>query len=557
METPGMRPPAAAAELFLGRLKQALTEISDAPVRTQKSGETIFFESAELPTRAGNLAFAGHFIIDPAGRAFEGALERFSLSGGRIQLNLKKPARIRCAPDGTLSVEGFEADGPHGRISAKGSISREGGFDVVFRLEGADLHAFSPFLVPASMGTLDAEVNLRGDWEGFRSDTGITVDVSLGWGRLRMGPGIPTLESLDLKARLDGRSLEIHSFEGLLGGAPFRVTGRIENPATLSENGWVDLSLKGDNLLLYRSEEIRLRAAANLRLAGPFSRLDLSGTLSITDGRYEKNFDLLGGVRGVAQKGSASPIELFSIRSQPLRDAVFDVAVTETNPFEIKNNRVRVAARPDLRLTGTGEKPILTGSVFFDSSTLYLTGGRMQFEPGAARFQPPDPGRPSLELNGHGRLQGYDVVAVVEGPYDQPTVTLSSAPVLTNEELLLLVLSGQSPKTRRGLDSERSRHLDVAFFLGRDMMSRIEGHRSNDTPQSIMDRFDVDVGRNATRSGEETVRVLFRIADGVFGESDSLSLAGEKDSYGYYRRGENCLPFPIGPVPECPGFFVA
>lgn len=182
-----------------------------------------------------------------------------------------------------------------------------------------------------------------------------------------------------------------------------------------------------------------------------------------------------------------------------------------------------LAARPDLRLTGTGEKPILTGSVFFDSSTLYLPGGRMQFEPGAARFQPPDTGRPSLELNGHGRLQGYDVVAVVEGPYDQPTVTLSSAPVLTNEELLLLVLSGQAPKTRRGLDSERSRHLDVAFFLGRDMMSRIEGHRSNDTTQSIMDRFDVDVGRNATRSGEETVRVLFRIAGGVFGESDSLS----------------------------------
>jgi hypothetical protein len=52
-----------------------------------------------------------------------------------------------------------------------------------------------------------------------------------------------------------------------------------------------------------------------------------------------------------------------------------------------------------------------------------------------------------------------------------------------------------------------------------------------------MDRFTVDVGRNSTRSGDETVRVLFRMANGVFREGDTLSLAGEKDAYGYYNGG--------------------
>jgi TamB, inner membrane protein subunit of TAM complex len=534
IDAPGM---GATAEVFLGRLQAALTAFSKTSIRTQRSGQTVFFDSTKLPTAAGNLAFAGHFILDPTGRAFDGVLERFYLNGGRTQFDLRQPARIHCTPDGTLSIADFEADGPYGRISANGSISREGKFDVVVGLAGVDLQTLSPFLAPALTMALDAELNLQGDWESLFSDTGPTVDVILSGGKLLTGSGIPPLESINLKARQDGRSLEIQSFEGLLGGAPFRLTGRIENPATLSENGWFDLSLSGDNLLLYRSEEIRLRAEASLRLVGPFSRLELSGALSITHGRYEKNFDLTGGIRGVAQKSSASPLELFSIRSQPFRDAIFDVAVTATNPFEIKNNRLRAAARSDLRFTGTGEKPILTGRVFFEPSTVYLPGGRIQFDPGVVRFQPPDPGRPLLEFNGHGRLQGYDVVAVVEGPYDQPTVTLSSTPVLTNEELLLLVLSGQSPKPRRTLDSERSRNLDVAFFLGKDMMSRIEGPRSNDTTQSIMDRFDVDIGRNATRSGDETVCVLFRVADSVFREGDTLSLAGEKDSYGYYNGG--------------------
>ncbi|MBI5578294.1 MAG: translocation/assembly module TamB domain-containing protein [Deltaproteobacteria bacterium] len=511
-------------------------EFSETPIRTQASGQTVFFDSTDLPTAAGNLAFAGHITLDPAGQAFVGVLERFSIRG-RVKVDLKQPARIRCTPDGTLSVEGFEADGPHGHISANGSISREDKFNVVFRLEGADLHAFIPSWVPASIGTLDSELTLQGDWQGLLSHTGVTVDVTLSGGRLRTEWGIPPMESLDVKARLERRSLEIRSFEGLLGGAPFRVTGRIENPGTLSENGRVDLSLHGDNLLLLRSEEIRLRAAADLRLAGPFSRPELSGMLFTTDGRYEKNFELLGGVRGVAPKSSASFLELLSIRSQAFQDVVFDVTVTGTMPFDIRNNRVRTAARPKLRLTGTGEKPILTGRVFFNASTLYLPGGRMQFDPGTVRFQPPDPNRPLLEFNGRGRLQGYDVVAVVEGPYDQPTVTLSSSPVLANEELLLLVLSGQPPKTRRAMDSEKSRNLDVAFFLGKDMMSRIEGPGSNTSAQSVMDRFEVDVGRNITPSGDETVRVLFRVANDLFREGDTLSLSGEKDSYGYYNGG--------------------
>ena len=215
---PGM---GAAAELFLGRLHGALMEFSETPIRTHSSGQAVFFDSTDLPTAAGNLSFAGHITLDPTGQAFDGVIERFSIRG-RIKLDLKQQARIRCTPDGTLSVEGFEANGPHGHISANGSISREGKFNFVFRLEGADLHAFIPSWVPASIGTLDAELTLQGDWEGPLSHTSVPVNVTLSSGRLRTEWGIPPMESLDVKARLERRSLEIRSFEGLLGGAPFR-----------------------------------------------------------------------------------------------------------------------------------------------------------------------------------------------------------------------------------------------------------------------------------------------------------------------------------------------
>ena len=533
MDASAMERPGPAAELLLRRLQQALAAVSETPLRTRMAGTTVFFESGDLSTSAGNVVFSGRLNDDSTGDAFEGVLERFSLQGGRIRLELKQAARIRSAPDGIVAIEGVELDGPHGRISAAGSLSPDGKFELVLHLSAIDLRVFIPLLAQTAVGILDGELRLRGQWENFP----IGADIVLTAGRLRPEAGIPPLDSLHLEARLDRHRLDIHSFDGQLGGAPFRVTGRIEDPLDLPENGRVDLSLTGDNLLLYRTEGMRLRAAAGLRFTGPYARLDVNGTLSITDGRYEKSVGLLEGLRGAAHRVETSRLDLFSIRSLPLRDAKFDVAVIAAKPFEIKNNRVRAIAHPQLRLTGSGEKPILTGRVDFGPSTLYLPGGRMHFEAGTVRFQPLDPNRPLLEFSGRGRLQGYEVSAVFEGPYDQPTVTLSSAPALSNEELLLLVLSGQTPAPRRVLDAERSRHLDVAVLIGKEMMGRIEGPRSNGTLQSAMDRFDVDVGPSLTRSGDETVRVLFRVASDIFREGDTLSLAGEKDAYGFFNGG--------------------
>jgi hypothetical protein len=52
-----------------------------------------------------------------------------------------------------------------------------------------------------------------------------------------------------------------------------------------------------------------------------------------------------------------------------------------------------------------------------------------------------------------------------------------------------------------------------------------------------VDRFDLEVGRGVTRTGDETVHVLFRMADDVLQPGDTLFLAGEKDVFGYYNGG--------------------
>jgi translocation and assembly module TamB len=266
--------------------------------------------------------------------------------------------------------------------------------------------------------------------------------------------------------------------------------------------------------------------------------LEFSGTLALTEGFFGRNFGLAEGLTAGSAKPKAGPgFELFSLEDAPWKDMVFAVGFSARKPFQIKNNLVKGAVRPDLHLGGTGEAPELTGRIYVDPTILYLPAGRMQFDSGMIHFEATDPGRPRLDMVGSARMIGYDITAVVEGPYDEPAVRLSSAPPLPDEELLALVLTGQPPRTARSDTVEKRQGLNVAVFIGRDILMRMPGGGTTESLQAVMERFDVEVGRAVTRAGDETINARFRLADGVLREGDTVYITGEKDVFDQYNAG--------------------
>jgi translocation and assembly module TamB len=356
--------------------------------------------------------------------------------------------------------------------------------------------------------------------------------VQLFDGALSPALDIPSLSDLQLQAKVSPAGIHVESLTGEMGGAPFRLTGTLTFAGETGPK--TDFHLEGTNLLLYRSAGLRVRADTDLSLAGPVSRMRLSGTIALSDSRFSKNYGLVEGVRmtpGVPQTGSG--LELFSIRQPPFRNLRFDVRIIAKEPFEINNNLARGALRPDLLLTGDGLTPLLIGKVYLDPTRLYLPAGRLNMKSGLIRFERSDPGRPELDMLGTASMLGYDITALIEGPYDEPVITLSSVPPLSDEDVLNLLLTGQPPKSTNG----RSRNLNVAVFLGRDMISRLFGKTSDEAEELILDRFDVDIGRNLTESGEETIDAQFRVIDNVLRENDSVYLTGERDRFDYINGG--------------------
>jgi translocation and assembly module TamB len=426
-------------------------------------------------------------------------------------------------------------------------------------LHSADLGwlaAQSPHIRRVS-GQLDATLSVNGP----ASDPAVSGTLRVTGGELRPELDLPSVQALNLEAEAAPDGVHVQTLSGELGAAPFRVTGSLGRTGRAEMEA--SLGLQGENLLLYRGEGVKLRADSTLSLAGPLSLLRLSGEVAVTDGYYEKYFDVLSVLRGSRTPSTGGGFQLFSLRTPPLSQAAFDIRFTSRQPFRVRNNLMKGSLRPDLRLEGTGLVPVLTGVVYVDETHLVLPAGTVRFESGLIRFDRTRPDRPILHLVGKSRIGGYDITMLVEGPLDEPTVTLSSVPPVSSEDLLRLVLTGRIPGSRDGdavssgapvsiedvhpVSSGRGsssggpgpdrQKLNVAVYVGRDLVARWFGGQYMDANSSILDRFEIELGRSVTRSGDDTIDAQFRLAQGVLRDGDTLYITGEKDVFDFYNAG--------------------
>lgn len=363
-----------------------------------------------------------------------------------------------------------------------------------------------------------------------------TGSANLTRGSIRLADAnLPTIEQLELTAVFDPDVVTLQKLTGVFGGAPFQADGSVAVSGT--DAPVVDCRLQGKNLLFYRDESMKIRADADLTAKGPWRGLKLAGKVVVVDGRYAKNIDFLTMFRGSAKPKNDLGMQLFSLTEPPWRDMVLDVRITSETPFVLANNMARGAVRPNLHLSGTGEIPVLTGRIYVDPTRVSVPAGKISIESGVVTFPENDPDRPTFDLTGQSRLAGYDITLIFQGTSEEPVVTLSSDPPLAEEELLLLVLTGKPPQSAQDKTTSAMANMNMAVYLGKGLLSKWFGGESAESEESVLDRFQLDFGRQLSKNGDETVEAQFRVMEGVFLAGDRLFLTSEKDIYDNFNVG--------------------
>ena len=408
-----------------------------------------------------------------------------------------------------------------------------------FELGALDIEELEPLL--ATLGE-SAERLRKGRVSGTFRVEGALLDAQLFGAlkleelRLRLGSGLPSLDRLNADITLAGERLEIRSLTAELGAAPLELSGDVDFGAPSPE---VALHVAGNDLLLYRSREGKVRANTDITIEGPLEALLVSGKIELTDGRYAPGTNFMNLRRGPSVSGGRG-FQLFALRETPLREMSFDVELTSLEPFELRNSVMQGSMRPRLHLGGTGLVPVLGGTVYLDQLLLSLPASRLELRGGTVAFREDDPFVPVVEIVGQTRSLGYDVRANISGPYDAPEIHLSSTPPVTQEELLLLLMTGQPPKSS---DADAlSTANTVALYLAKDTLASWFGDDGLVNLDSAIERFEFAFGRDISKQGTETIDMAFRLTDKMDKapeerERRHLYLTAERDKYEDYNYG--------------------
>ena len=320
---------------------------------------------------------------------------------------------------------------------------------------------------------------------------------------------------------------------------------------SLTQEPRFDLAITGKDLLLIRTDSLKIRSDVEMAVRGTLSALEITGALRITEGRMRQqrrgslNLGALlsraqGALGEVQEKDltrRSAALQLFSLRDAPLKDMTLNVAISSQQAIELKGEAFAGSLRPDLRLLGTGETPYLVGSLYLDEFIFKLPVTDIKTESSVITFHEKRPLFPELTLLGDCRVRGYDVTVSVTGPYHQPVVTLSSSPPLPADQLLLLVTTGKMPDS---VDPEARQKaaFAVAQYFALHLLQRLFGEEDiDDTSTSILDRFEYESGQNVSYSGADTWEARFRVKGDLLSERDDLYLVGQRDEFDGYNIG--------------------
>ncbi|MHC4934128.1 MAG: translocation/assembly module TamB domain-containing protein, partial [Planctomycetota bacterium] len=367
-------------------------------------------------------------------------------------------------------------------------------------------------------GRLEANLRVAGHWQSPKLDGEARIDEM----SCTLKGDLPPLHGGSGRILFEGRTVRFEDFKGQLGYGPLAIGGTVQLP--VDGVPVVDATIKGENVLLARSRNLRLRSNVDLKVSGPLDALLAKGKFVVTDALYSQPMDLFAGSAPAADH----KLQLFSIREGPLSTLRLDVEIFGDRSFRISNNIVRGHFSPALRLRGTGAVPEPQGSIFFQDVLVKLELTSLKVDHGEVRFRPEDPFAPEIRVAAHTRLQGFDLDVALEGALPDVEVHVHANPPLPPRDAIILLMTGNTPERLEQKGAQGALMLAGTVF-GKRLLSEMQGPSDPDE-ESFVDRFSVDMGRDISRSGEETIEAEFRVKKQWYAR-------GERDRYDDYNFG--------------------
>lgn len=352
-------------------------------------------------------------------------------------LAIDKPTKLE-VEKGFLSLSNFLLSSAAGDLKVDGNVSLSKGYDLK-ALGQANLSALLPFT--PTLNELSGDLILNLDMVGPLDEPKLS-------GRSELANTIIELESPDLRvsngkgqAILDGRIIEIKTFDAELNGGSFIVDGKI-NLDSISAS---EIRLDFNKILIAPSSDTEFISSGQLTLShlGDLQPT-VAGKIIIESAQIEKRFDMIKLATEISQNligMSAKKIEIeTNYKDSPVN---LDLSISAPSSLYFNSNFAQAEAKTDLQISGPAYNPKLSGQVEILEGWFGLRDRRFDIGSGKIIISN-DNNEPEIEILAETSVfsrQGETVVvfATITGPVSSAEIKLDSDRGYSDREIIQLL----------------------------------------------------------------------------------------------------------------------
>ena len=434
--------------------------------------------------------------------------------GGRVRARYE-------ASTGALHIDELHLGGAAGGIlDISGRLPLRGEAPVRLRLEARalDLEAIRAVLpsVRLPQGRLDAQVVATGP----RDDPYLSGFVRLEDGAARFPRPFPAIDDARGRLTLGGRRHRI-DLEAKVGGEAMTVRGEALL-ARLSPSS-IDVAVRGENVLLADSRDLRVRSAVDLRITGEEGDFLVSGKVRIGRSRYYRDFSAGAATTpGGAVAGEAPDGEI-DAGPDPWERVRLDIEIDSGRQVWVDNREMLARYTLEGEVKGTLASPRLRASVRSIEGIYKDYGRKFRIDSMLVDFDEEDVRNPRIDVYATTRISATRIFLRIHGRTESLTLDLASDPPYPESDILSLLALGytRAGAAESGFSVALTRAFDFIFGAVGELF------RGRDREISTVDRVDVE-GLGQAQAGTGGVRLIYRL-------SDRVSAEAERDVYGHYN----------------------
>lgn len=335
-----------------------------------------------------------------------------------------------------------------------------------------------------------------------------------------LGP-LGILQSVGAEVVLNGRTVELKEVRASMGGQPVTLSGTVALPD--GKEPRLNLALRGEKLPFVRQTGLLVRGDLDLHIiTGEDDITRITGATRLRDSLFLMDVRALlptGGARNAP--GRRPPY--FTVEVPPFDEWKLDVSVDGDRFLRLRTPVFNGVASAHFRLRGTLRDPRATGEAVVNQGQVLLPFATFAVKQGGVRLTETNPFEPALSLIGTSRRYGYDLRMEVSGTVEKPQLTFFSTPTLESEQVLLMVMAGETPQKEISYTGhERATRLGA--YLGQSLLGQLGADPTE------AERLSVTVGERVSDQGRETYGVEYELGP-------RWSLVGEYDEFDAYNIG--------------------